>query len=346
MFHKALWMWNWKRGKYAVLIMFLVSMYVFPYKYYKASQTQMDFFYKYNPTGEFYYDYYFSDYNSIIILSIIALACLMIGWERSNLKLSDSLMVMPFKRSTIFFSKWLFGIIHIVTCLLLCWALMYLVYRTTIHFEFQSFNFFHRYFFYAIITYIALYTTALCIGTFTGSIISQGTFCALYLIKGFGILSLLFSFYNAHLNMDTEDSSNKYEAIFHLNQQTEILAPIKNFHIRYNYDMRNQPTKKEGPVFYDYSSPKILLVPILYTICSLLLGIILYKHSPNENNKKVFSFQTKQKLWIVGTTFYFALIGGSMLHNSDLIFSYYFGLILFGTLSYFALSRLTNYKVL
>lgn len=93
------------------------SIYVcFPYKYYKASQTQMDFFYKYNPTGEFYYDYYFSDYNSIIILSIIALACLMIGWERSNLKLSDSLMVMPFKRSTIFFRNGylaLFTLLHV-----------------------------------------------------------------------------------------------------------------------------------------------------------------------------------------------------------------------------------------
>lgn len=177
---------------------------------------------------------------------------------------------------------------------------MYLVYRTTIHFEFQSFNFFHRYFFYAIITYIALYTTALCIGTFTGSIISQGTFCVLYLIKGFGIFSLLFSFYNAHLNMDTEHSSNKYEAIYHLNQQTEILAPIKNFHIRYNYDMRNQPTKKEGPVFYDYSSPKILLVPILYTICFLLLGLFYISIHLMKIIRKYFHFKRNKNYGLSG----------------------------------------------
>lgn len=46
-----------------------------------------------------------------------------------------------------------------------------------------------------------------------------------------------------------------------------------------------------------------------------------------------------------GTTFYFALIGGQMLKRFDLLFSYYVGFFLFGIVTYFILSRLTNYKV-
>ena len=47
----------------------------------------------------------------------------------------------------------------------------------------------------------------------------------------------------------------------------------------------------------------------------------------------------------MGTTFYFALIGGQMLKRFDLLFSYYVGFFLFGIVTYFILSRLTNYKV-
>jgi len=42
---------------------------------------------------------------------------------------------------------------------------------------------------------------------------------------------------------------------------------------------------------------------------------------------------------------YFALIGGQMLNHFDLLFSYYVGFFLVGTITYFILSRLTNYKV-
>ena len=103
---------------------------------------------------------------------IIALACLLIGWERSY-QSNTLLMTMPFKRKDVFLSKWAFGSFCIVGSLLFNWVLMYVIYRTTIHFDYQSFSPFHRYFLYAIVSYVAVYTAALCIGTFTGSIVSQ-----------------------------------------------------------------------------------------------------------------------------------------------------------------------------
>ena len=74
--------------------------------------------------------------------------------------------------------------------------------------------------------------------------------------------------------------------------------------------------------------------------------MFLYARSPNEHNKKIFLFPKYNSLWMWGTTFYFALIGGQMLKRFDLLFSYYVGFFLFGIVTYFILSRLTNYKVL
>lgn len=102
---------------------------------------------------------------------------------------------------------------------------------------------------------------------------------------------------------------------------------------------------QRGPTFHSYYSAKIILVPIFYTIFSLLIGMFLYARSPNEHNKKIFLFPKYNSLWMSCTTFYFALIGGQMLKRFDLLFSYYVGFFLFGIVTYFILSRLTNYKV-
>ena len=132
----------------------------------------------YKKKEQYYYFYTFSarDGNSFwLIVLIIALACLLIGWERSN-QSNTLLMTMPFKRKHVFLSKWAFGSFCIVSSLLINWIIMYVIYRTTIHFDYQSFSPLHRYFLYAIVSYVAVYTAALCIGTFTGSIVSQVIF--------------------------------------------------------------------------------------------------------------------------------------------------------------------------
>ena len=179
MFHKALWMWNWKRGKYAALLFFFSSLYLLSLGYYRSAQMELDKYYELQEKGEqYYYFYTFSarDGNSFwLTVLIIALACLLIGWERSN-QSNTLLMTMPFKRKHVFLSKWAFGSFCIVSSLLINWIIMYVIYRTTIHFDYQSFSPLHRYFLYAIVSYVAVYTAALCIGTFTGSIVSQVIF--------------------------------------------------------------------------------------------------------------------------------------------------------------------------
>lgn len=216
MFHKALWMRNWKLGKYVVFIFFISTLYFLPYEYHQAAQEQQQLFShpELLEDGKFYYDYSF--YSSDIFwlaIVIIALACLLIGWERSS-QSGNILMAMPFKRRDIFLSKWLFGTFFIVGSFLINWVLMYFIYKSTIHFEYQSFGPFHRYFLYAIVSYVAIYTASLCIGTFTGSIISQSFFSITFCVIGMGFFSLLIFFFTTHVDAIDKKIYMNYESLY------------------------------------------------------------------------------------------------------------------------------------
>ncbi|OFD37386.1 ABC transporter permease [Bacillus mycoides] len=352
MFHKALWMWNWKRGKYAVLLFFFSSLYILSVGYYKAAEQQLAEYHDLQEKGTYYYFYSFwsGQSNSFwLTVLIIALACLLMGWERSNHS-NGTLMAMPFNRKDIFLSKWAFGSFWIVGALLINWILMYVIYRTTIHFDYQSFGPLHRYFLYAIVSYVAVYTTALCIGTFTGSIVSQVVFCIPWLLAGVTFTTLLYTFTINHLNAIDIKNTNLYEHLYEINQKTNIVAPIDHFSINYHYDPEsrkrdNDPTTLRDPASHTYYSAKSMLVPIFYTIFYLLLGTYLYARSPNENGQKIFIFQKQLPIWIWGTTLYFTLLGGYKIYSLNFLFSYYIGMFSAGIITYLILSRLTNYKV-
>lgn len=354
MFHKALWMWNWKRGKYAALLFFFSSLYFLSFRYYREAEDQQSLFLHPESMGEkkFYYHYSFHSSDSFWLgIITIALACILIGWERSNQN-GNLFMTLPFKRRDMFLSKWIFGAFFIVISLLINWGLMYFIYKSTIHFEYQSFEPFHRYFLYAIFSYIAIYTVSLCIGTFTGSIISQSIFSITFCVMGMGVFSLLLFFFTIHADaIQGNKSYASSEKIYELNRKTDISGPILNFSINYNYHPSAQSYEEhgkviqKGPTSHSYYSAKAILVPIFYTIFCLFIGMFLYTRSPNENNKKIFLFQKYRSIWIWSTILYFALIGGQMLKRFDLLFSYYVGFFLVGIVTYFVLSRLTNYKV-
>ncbi|ENQ3109658.1 MULTISPECIES: ABC transporter permease [Bacillus] len=353
MFHKALWMWNWKRGKYAVLLFFFSSLYLLSFSYYRIAQKELDAYYKLQEKGkQYYYFYAFSsgEGNSFLLtVLIIALACLLIGWERSN-QSNTLLMTMPFKRKDVFLSKWAFGSFCIVGSLLINWILMYVIYRTTIHFDYQSFSPFHRYFLYAIVSYVAVYTAALCIGTFTGSIVSQVVFCIPWLLMGLTFIPLVYTFTINHLEATNTKNNTLDQQLYEINKKTNIVAPIYNFTIYYHYNpesrkKENDSTTLRNPASYHYYSAKSMLVPIFYTIVYLLLGTYLYTRSPNENSQKIFIFQKHLRICIWGTTIYFALLGGYKLNQFHFLLNYYIALFFAGIITYVVLSRLTNYKV-
>ena len=106
--------------------------------------------------------------------------------------------------------------------------------------------------------------------------------------------------------------------------------------------VRNDSTTLRDPASHRYYSAKSMLVPIFYTIFYLLLGTYLYKRSPNENSQKIFIFQKHLRIWIWGTTIYFALLGGYKINQFNFLFNYYISLFLAGIITYFVLSRLNK----
>lgn len=167
---------------------------------------------------------------------------------------------------------------------------------------------------------------------------------------GLTFIPLVYTFTINHLHATDTRNNNLYEQLHEINQKTNIVAPIYNYAIRYHYDPKsrkkeNDPTTLRDPANHTYYSAKSVLVPIFYTMFYLLLGTYLYTRSPNENAQKVFISQKHLRIWIWGTTIYFALLGGYKINQFNFLLSYYISLLLAGIITYVVLSRLTNYKV-
>ena len=125
---KALWVHTYKQSKYIIWLFWLVSFYVLSYKYYLANAEQLKYFHEHNEWKYIYrYNYQLSLPDAIMVQGglLIILACILIGWERQN-QSSDILWSMPFKRTHLFITKWLFGVCNIVAIVILNWGLLLL----------------------------------------------------------------------------------------------------------------------------------------------------------------------------------------------------------------------------
>lgn len=353
MFHKALWMRTYKQGKYLLILFWLISLFNLPYQYYSDAQAQLrqskmkfdDYIY--------YYSYSFSGPDIVIIQGIllVALACILIGWERNNQSI-DFLWSMPFKRSHLFLSKWLFGTVHIVSALSVSWFLMYIVYKTTIHAEYQSFTPFHLYFAYAIMTLIAAYTLSLFIGTITGNIISQSALSYILMIFPLYIFQLVFPFFALHVDLSEKEYHDVYRKSSIYIENISTLAPLTHFNISYDYDPRREAIKDEdgtihaGPAYHHIPSAWTLLSPAIYILICLLLGAYLYARSPNEHNGKILLYQRLHVYFLICTSICFGLLGSEVFTDSSksipLHYMYFIG---FSILTYAILQRMLKHKL-
>lgn len=358
MFHKALWMRQWKQGKYVVLLFWLTSLYILPYQYYLDATSQFNQSIQEFDDYVYYYSYYFAAFDPVFTQSvlIVIMACLFIGWERNNQSI-DFLHSMPFKRKDIYLTKWLFGTINIIAVNIVCWISMYVIQNISFHNQYQeNFSPFHTYFVYATVVLVAVYTLALFIGTITGNIFSQSGLSAILLFFPYGLALLISGFLYTH-TANTEEELYKIDRkmgnyLEHIN----TFAPVDNFSIDYDYHPIAEVDKdgntisekpRKDPMEYTFipSSWK-LLTPLAYIIVFLSIGTLLYTRAPNEQNGKLLLFPKLQKWFMFCTVLCFALFGGSALGTSgtDSILQYYIGFFLAGIVSYFVFSRLLKRK--
>ncbi|ENQ3104438.1 ABC-2 family transporter protein [Bacillus sp. 491mf] len=354
MFHKALWIRTFKQGKYVLLLFWLSSLYMLPYAYYSAAQSELRQSKMKWDNHVYYYSYHFQLDEPILIqgIALIALACVLIGWERNN-QSADFLFSMPFKRKDIFLTKWLFGVFNIIIVNCVCWISMWGIKKASFHNAYQDFSPFHTYFIYLTIVLIAIYTFSLFIGTITGNIFSQGTLTAVILYLPYGLILLVSGFVFVHTGGATEDRYKIESKTRYYLEQVSIIAPFHEFYISYSYQPemtfdRDGHKISESPTVDPMEKTSIppvwkLLNPFVYIILFLPLAIILYKRSPNEQNGKILLFPQLQKWFIGCTVLCFALLAGRTFGISAL-WIYYITFLGAGFISYMILTRLLKWK--
>lgn len=299
MFQKALWLRTYQQSKYVVWLLWLSSFYTLSYMYYMASIEQQQYL-KMNQAWNYIYHYSFNLtlLNPVMLLGsiLIVLACTLIGWERQN-NSSDLLWSMPFKRSHLYITKWLFGICNIAAVVVLNWGLFAIMKKLTFHNKYQIFSPFHTYFLYMLIVLIAIYTLALCIGTIAGNIVSQGIITAGIIVFPFLLPSLIVGVISVHSNADGEKI---YTKINNMTEKVRISSPAEEFNIVFNYNPQNAYTDPKGvrhdePNFSYIPSAKTLIGPIAHIIILLPFGIHLYARSVNERNGNFILYPRLQK---------------------------------------------------
>ncbi len=110
-------------------------------------------------------------------------------------------------------TKWLFGICNIVAAVSINWGLFAIMKKLTFHNKYQVFSPFHSYFIYMLIVLIAIYTLALCIGTITGNLISQGLLTAAIFIFPLLLPTLISGVIAVHSNIDFHENNGNMHRV-------------------------------------------------------------------------------------------------------------------------------------
>lgn len=348
MFQKALWLRTYQQSKYVVWLLWLSSFYTLSYMYYMASIEQQQYL-KMNKAWNYIYHYHFNLtlLEPVMLLGsiLIVLACTLIGWERQN-NSSDLLWSMPFKRSHLYITKWLFGICNITAVVILNWGLFAIMKKLTFHNKYQIFSPFHTYFLYMLIVLIAIYTLALCIGTIAGNVISQGFLTAAILIFPVLLPSLISGVIAVHSNADFHENNGSIHDVM---ENIRISGPAEDFTINFNYDPQSAYTDQNGvrhnePNFTKIPPAKTLIGPIAHIIILLSLGIYLYARSVNERNGNYLLYPKLQKVVMACAIFFGGIVGGLMLSRAHSLSSFYIGFLVTSLIMYFFLPKILKWK--
>ncbi|MGH0596952.1 ABC-2 transporter permease [Bacillus mycoides] len=345
MFHKALWLHHYKQSKYILLLFACSSFWFLPISYFNDLQVQP------NEDGYFYYSLNGDTLIIPFIPIFILLACSLISWKRQN-QTDYLLFAMPFTRKELFLSKWLFGTIAILFIMSLNGILIYFILKINLFSQYQSFGPMGTLLCYVTITWIAIFTIAIFIGTIAGNVISHSILSLIFIILPYGISVLLFHFAWIHTNVPTTEFFVKKTNYTSYIESIEVFAPTNNTYISYTFNPKLKEVdinnlKESVKEQHQFQPIWKLITPLLYILILLPLGVFLYDRTPNENNGKILLFTKLHGLFIPVVTICCALLGGRITGGkNDPLLNYYAGFIIIGVFSYVILHYLINKKFL
>jgi acetoin utilization transport system permease protein len=346
MFHKALWIRNQKLASPAVWAIYLVLFFFLPVPFYGKAQEMQTMLERYS-TNEYQvgFNFFGAEIAIFLVFIVIGMASLLIGQERTTHS-TDLTFSLPFKRRDIFLSKWLFGVIHITTSLLLNLLLCMAIVEFTILSEIVRSSFILQFMIIVIPFSIAIFTFSMFIGTIAGSVVSQFILSAIFIYFPIGFFSLLTSFLTYHgLMLDPMhniDGSMTLLSSF----ITNVTLPLPIY--EFNYYTSVEPLSNN---YLDRPSYFALLSPLIYLAITLPAGVWLFNRTKNENNGKLLVFDKGKGFFTFGVILCFALAGGAFggemfgSYEDPSLTGYYLSAAVGGVLSYLVLRKLINIQL-
>jgi ABC-type transport system involved in multi-copper enzyme maturation permease subunit len=349
MFHKALWIRNQKLSATAVWAVYLSLFFFLPFSFFgkaQSLQTQADRF----NTDEMYLNFSFHgvEIALFITLILVGFAALLIGQERTTHS-TDLTFSLPFKRKDIYLSKWMFGVVHITTGLLINLLVCMLIVKFTILSEIADASFLLEFMMLVIPFSIAIFTFCMFIGTIAGSIISQFILSFIFLFFPAGFFALIGTFLAYH-GVGVDFMSNLSGSMNTFGDfMTAATLPIPVFEFSYFTDV----VETSGLSNDHLSMPNqlVFLSPLIYFLITFPLGIWLFSRTKNENNGRLLVFEKGKKFFSVGVVVCFALAfgmaGGGLFgsYSSPSLLGYYLSAAIGGVLSYFVLRKIMHIRL-
>jgi len=330
MYNRTLWIKNSKQSRSALILMYLLHLVIIPFSYFNKSIVLKEQLNSANPYKGIYIGE-FSMLGSFSAILMIVFAILLIGIERNSGGI-DFQFSLPFSPKELFFSKWIYGVFHIIVAYLCTFILASVIHFTTDLHLYIPWTIFFKIFTILILFSLAFFTTSLAIGTITGHYFSQ------VLLTGFTLISFSTLYYSVLANikglLNYDLYYNEIEKFL-----IKITLPLSLISTSINVDLATK----------DFNIKPIDLTNIFgmisYIIIFFIIGLFCFNRKANENNGKLFLYKKFGYfmqfifIYLIGTGI--ALITSAITETSKTI-SYFIGLcigIIVGHLLYKGLNK-------
>ncbi|WP_368504724.1 hypothetical protein AB3N04_03370 [Alkalihalophilus sp. As8PL] len=330
---------EWKQSRAILLMIALLFLFHFPIRAMVSLENWREEI-RLNPTEAMEYLAWsvhsslgMSVFSIVILILLVTLAVQLIGSERSTRR-QDFAFALPYKRRTMFFVKWVIGVVPTSIIYSLTFACTYLLVNSSeFGFHLEGVNIAEA-FILPLLGFVATYSFTLLIGTITGEMISQIALTFIFTIFPVGILLLLGYFFDINFNNSFLLGRMSEEA-------ARFIWPV--------YTVYN-PTSAMGD-----SEFMSVWVPGVAIIVFLVLGQWLYERNLSEYNGEFLIFKQLEPFFRVGIIVCFALLGGmvgsglvpwSLQSGGTLMVVFYWvGASIFTYLSYLLTKRLFSMNI-
>jgi acetoin utilization transport system permease protein len=340
MWHKALWLRNWKNSKYIIYAIWITLFWTIPMRYLESLTNAYNFEKR---NGTFHYQHYFNIESATFIMTVLLLflAITLTTMEYRN-KNMDFHLSLPFPRKDIFFSKFIYGTIHIVAALAVNILLTVIIIQTTVihQYETNAYEHWGIFFLLASASFVAIYALALFIGTITGHKVAHFTLATILLFFIHGCIILVEQIVYAHTGSHSYFTFYETHDVF---KSFTLPIMLADFRIYYNPGYgTSYNDSKYIPESFDVimPTPYLFLSSAIIIVICLYFGQLAYTRTKSENGDRVLLFPSLHRPFIICTSLCFAFAAGFYDSGAGYLIINYLLSILCGLFTYFLLRRL------